>query len=1029
MALGCFAAESSNPKNAAEIESKAVEFAKRFAALAKPDSKLSKEYEAFCSAAAAMGPDALSAAAKCLSDSDPGLRAVGGDLLLASAKGATAQGNGGAPADTDALGKLAATYFCDPDPFLAAIAEWAVALRMGRENEAAFEKGSDPKIRAAKKWPGEDGKTAPDWFVAWSELRPETYVQNDHARQAVALGFHRSPGLMKPASAEAAARVTAMAAYYKASADPATAAEIDTAAATFRSTADKLKAALESRGDAVATHKAWLQLRAAQREFALTNPDLGFQKIVFATRRGDGGGGNITFGRWLSAPPGGDIYVKTGFSPADPAKPLIDNRLGPGHVRGLELWFDADRMVFAYGRQPEKTDDWEMASLYEMNVDGSSLRQLTGSKYNADQEPTYLPNGDIVFVSDRSGFGSQCAGELMQDNLILNLFRCDKDGKNIRAISNNKDFDRHPHIMDEGQILYLHWEYLDRHLWQTHTLWSARPDGTQNDALFKQHITTGPMSLREARQIPGTNKLVAIGCGHHNSDVGAVYRVEYAKGINDATAMEMVTPNASSTEGGYGDVSPVTEGAVKDNGGFYRFPYPLSEKSFLVSYTYGGLYGFGLYYIDVWGNKELIHRDPRTSVAFLSPVKARTKPQVIADTPEIKQDGERYAKVFMQDVYASMTGVERGTIKYLRLAQPMPWPAVKDEKKASGYNDLHYMSTTGWTPAFGMWGWGASRAVGIVPVEDDGSAYFMAPADHPVHFQALDKDFREVRRMRSYVTFFNGETRGCIGCHETKSIAPELTSVSGKPKLKALLREASRPVPPLWGDRELPDFEAHIQPIFDRNCTSCHGQKEPAAGMEFTSRKVDHYNQSYRTLFGLKPTEPTPTMKNGFLKYWYPDEPSPTTDEVGKAALTAMMKNEYEGQLVSIAGRSYGAEVTEPRQFGTAKSALFDSLLKHRDKGLLKMPQEDWLALATWVDLNAQYWGTYVDKDRYAAKADKAVRRVRVIFPSPWEAPPAGDFYWASDTEVRVRPLGTIPPPDKLKLQTSTNGECGIVPQ
>lgn len=314
--------------------------------------------------------------------------------------------------------------------------------------------------------------------------------------------------------------------------------------------------------------------------------------------------------------PGGDVYVKRGLAPSDPAEPLIKGRLGPGHVRGLDLWWDADRLVFSYlkQRQYDATKDAVSenselgrsgtAHLYEMSIDGGNLHQVTDAPYNSDVEPCYLADGDIVFVSDRSNYGSQCAGPLHQDKMILNLFRSSPDGSRIWPLSNNKDFDRYPHMMDSGQLLFLHWEYQERHLWQTHTLWTCRPDGSMADAVYKQHIDSGPMSLREARQIPGQSKLVAIACGHHNGEVGAVFLADYRPGVNNPGGMRSVTPHVSSTEGGYGRAKPVAEGGVLDGGGHYQFPYPLSEKSFLVSYSYKRPEeekgrNFCLYYIDV----------------------------------------------------------------------------------------------------------------------------------------------------------------------------------------------------------------------------------------------------------------------------------------------------------------------------------------------------------------------------------------------------------------------------------------------
>ena len=58
---------------------------------------------------------------------------------------------------------------------------------------------------------------------------------------------------------------------------------------------------------------------------------------------------------------------------------------------------------------------------------------------------------------------------------------------------------------------------------------------------------------------------------------------------------------------------------------------------------------------------------------------------------------------------------------------------------------------------------------GIVPVEEDGSAHFIVPADKNLFFQALDENFMEVQRMRTFVNLQPGESRSCIGCHESRT--------------------------------------------------------------------------------------------------------------------------------------------------------------------------------------------------------------------------------------------------------------------
>ena len=931
---------------------------------------------------------------------------------------------------TDRLGPRAGALLSHEDPFVRGLAEWALSIRLGSDYEGGEERAGGGRVPAAR--PGTD---APPWYRAWASIPPEDFLELDYVRQAAALGWHRTTEALLRSADVLVKRAEGLASSLP-TPPPAVRSALDAVRAARRKLTDFAGA---FPGDLTTQRRLWLELRRATRAVVMADPALDFGRILFATRRAALHGANITAGRWNQHPPGGDIFVKTGLNPQDPVRPLIDGRLGPGHVRGLDLWWDADRLVFAYARQPgaspapageaspEAEDpppggyfgfgtirgrlgEEENSALFEMKIDGSSLRRLTGLRYNVDQEPAYLPNGDIVFVSDRSNYGSQCAGALDQDNMILNLHRCDPDGRNVRALTHNKDFDRHPHVMDTGQILFLRWEYQERHLWQTHTLWTSFPDGRLADALYKQHLETGPMSLREARQVYGRRKLVAIACGHHSYDQGAVMLVDYSLGVNRSDGMRLVTPKVSPTEGGYGRVKTVEEGGVQDNGGHYMFPYPLSDRTFLACYSYKrperllGL-NFGLYLIDVWGHKELIHRDRFLSVAFPLPLRKTPRPPLLPDLPAAPS-GPSFALAHVANVHASLPGVKPGTVRYLRISQKVPWPCVRDESKPYGFNDLHYMPTTGWTPALGMWDWGPARVIGTVPVEADGSAFFKVPANQPVYFQALDKDFLEVRRMRSNVTFRAGESRGCVGCHESNSTTP--AAGLGAATLAAR-RPPSVPVPPPWGDREIPDYERHLQPVFERHCVRCHGETDPAGGLEFTSRKIHDYMQSYRTLFGLRATDPTPILE-GYWKHWHPDEPIPGDPGTAKEVLKRMITNQQPGQLVAIANFQGGPEVTPPLAFGSGTSRLTTTLLRddlHRRE--CRLPPDDWQTLVTWVDLNAQYWGTFVDKDphfrsRRTGKKTVPCRRVRVIFPDPWLMPPAGEWIWKDPETVILRP-------------------------
>lgn len=916
--------------------------------------------------------------------------------------------------DTGDVGLRAGRLLTHADPFVRGLAEWAIAIRLGLECEG----------RRALPWPSPE--TAP-WYRLWLDLRGDALLECDYVRQAAVLGWHRSAQSLVQSATHLLERARSMAAWARPCTTPARASRLDLALERATEAHRQLTGLAERRPDDLTLlRKQWLVMRRAVREVVFENPDLELDQILFATRCGPDNG-NITNGGVRDIfGPGGDIYVKRGLSPDSPAEPLIAGRLRSGHLRGLDLSWEADRVLFSYLKQPryDATRDAvsensehgrsETAHLYEMRIDGSGLEQLTDAEYNSDVEPCYLPNDDIVFVSDRSNYGSQCAGSLHQDKMILNLFRCAPDGRRVLPLSNNKDFDRYPHIMDSGQVLFLHWEYQERHLWQTHTLWTCRPDGSMTDAVYKQHIESGPMSLREARQIPGHNILVAVACGHHNGEVGAVFLADYGHGINNPQGMRMVTPGVSSTEGGYGRVKTVSEGGVEDRGGHYQFPYPLSNKTFLVAYSYRKPEetqgrDFALYAIDVWGNKELIHRERKLSVIHPMPLRPRPRPPVLAEAlvettsppgdsptePAPAVSPGRFATVYVADVEYDLPGVEPGTVKYLRISQHMPWPCVREEKKACGYNDLHATPSGAWTRVFGAWTWSPARVIGIVPVEEDGSAYFKVPADQPVYFHALDENYLEVRRMRSNVTFRNGESRGCLGCHESRHITPRADpDWTGR----ALHREPSVPEPPAWGHRDLPSYVRDIQPVFDRHCVRCHGQKEPAAGLEFTSRRLGGYNQSYRTLFGVGPEETIPISNGDAWKWRYPDKPVPPID---KAWYQRIEKNELPDQLVLLASRFGGAEVTQPYAFGSARSRLIRTLLDdpgHRKE--VDMARDEWIALVTWVDLNAPYFDRFSNKD--TTSGGNPAEWVEVRFPDPWITPPAGEWVWIDGKTVAL---------------------------
>ncbi|HUT37571.1 MAG TPA: hypothetical protein VNE39_29090 [Planctomycetota bacterium] len=817
---------------------------------------------------------------------------------------------------TDPLAEQAAQLVGHDDPFVAAIAEWAIAIKVGIEN-------SGQQIA----WPRPD---PPQWFKAWASLKPEFLLDADYARFAILWGIHNDGSKLLSSvgsilkRAEGAAR--------EAGPSPAIAKQLDAIRAIQAKLAERLKAAPDDLTD---HRKLWLEARRAARPIVLANPAVDFDRLVFVKRHPAHSHRNITGSQypWCHKP-GGDICVQTGLQPGAPVRGVLNGQLGPGHVRGLDLWWDADRVVFGYARQPKwppRLDalsgdnvfllrkEQEPTHIFEARLDGTGLRQVTNHAVWSDFEPTWCASGDIAFASDRSGRSSEC-GKFSADHTVINLYAVAPDGSGLRRLSDNKDIDRYPHSLDNGLIAYTRWDYQERHFFEIHSVWTVRPDGTMSDALFKQHLPA-PFGLRDTRSVPGGSKLIAIATGHHTFAYGPVVVVDPQKGINTPGAIQAITPGVRPEEGPAAGAPP-PEGGVPDRGGLYQTPWALSEKCFLASYSYaptpsgtaGGdnPNGFAIYLMDACGNKELLHRDLLLSCSFPIPLRKRPRPPVLAGA-EAQQP---HATCYVTNVYDG-AGLVPGSVKHLRILQRVGWPLDTQ------IGAMRWIPGNAYARQYGFWSWAPVRVIGTVPVETDGSACFRLPADAAVYFQALDDKYMELRRMRSHVTFQPGEVRGCRGCHESQAAAPAAARAP-----LALLREPDTPTPPPWGSARLLGYEWLVQPILDRHCVRCHDSKDPKGVVLTSTRAADGFLQSFHTIF-------------------------PDTTGKDKKAMP----------LVAVSNRFSGAGISQAREFGSHKSRLIRVLL---DDALhtkeVKLGEAEWLSLVTWVDANAPYYDRFFNR-------------------------------------------------------------------
>ena len=465
-----------------------------------------------------------------------------------------------------------------------------------------------------------------------------------------------------------------------------------------------------------------------------------------------------------------------------------------GGVRDPQVHYDGKRILFSYRKGG--TDPYH---LYEINTDGSGLRQLTDGPYD-DIEPAYLPDGGIVFCSSRCKRWVNC-----WLTHVAIIYRCDGDGKDIRPLSANIEHDNTPWVLPDGRILYMRWEYVDRSQVDYHHLWTMNPDGT-GQMVYYGNMHPGTLMI-DAKPIPGTNKVVSIFSPRHGRR-------------SHAGAVTIVSPEAGPDE--QASARQLHEGLE------FRDPYPLSEDCILVAHRQfiEVMNGKGetrrIYALPKeFGRKGYQCHEPR-------PIISRPRERVIPARVDLSKET---GCLILSDVTDGrrMDGVKPGEITELLVLETLPMP-------------IHYIG--GMSPITRGGSFTLERVVGTVPVEPDGSAYIELPALRSFFFVALDKNRNSVKRMQSILSVMPGEVTSCVGCHEPRTKTPPNP---GRQALQALARPPSA-IQKLEGIPEVYDFPRDIQPILDKHCVPCHGEEKRAGGVTLSGGRGPEFTHSYHTL-------------------------------------------------------------------------------------------------------------------------------------------------------------------------------------
>jgi len=463
------------------------------------------------------------------------------------------------------------------------------------------------------------------------------------------------------------------------------------------------------------------------------------------------------------------------LSPPQPDGVLKNlTNLDKGAVQGAELSYDGKKILFAM-RRDFATDGFH---IYEMNVDGTGLRQLTSGNCN-DVDPQYLPDGRIVFCSDRAGYR-----EYYHQERSRVLYVRDADGS-VHQVTFNPNSDFEPLVLPDGRIVYASYRFYGQDggpgavpedkrtgLGRIETvLRTILSDGTQ-DQLFYGSMRGGfystllPLPYANQYQTtayPRTKDMIGVGVSFTRvlPDGRLVCVTPSGLTVVDTscspTDCEMpVYPEIMNLAGGeevyihnFDDQNPI---------GRFTAPYPVGGDWVLVSHApwYDTrLNGYGIYLFNLKTRElRLVYDDPEMSDVDALPVVARPVPPVVPTYAEVEKEKTGY--VYCQSVFNSDLPFDRSRVAYVRVLEAVQMGLAINAN--GGFE---------------------TRILGTVPIARDGSFYVEVPADTPFHFELLDIDGNTLVHETDFNYVRGGERKGCAGCHEPKGTGvPERDAVA-----------------------------------------------------------------------------------------------------------------------------------------------------------------------------------------------------------------------------------------------------------
>lgn len=523
--------------------------------------------------------------------------------------------------------------------------------------------------------------------------------------------------------------------------------------------------------------------------------------------------------------PGGDLYIREKSSPSAPEINVTGSRTqGQGDVSDPEVSYDGSKILFSM-RQNAGVN-W---GVWEYDISRRTLTQIPCTVASGttppgdDVDPAYLPDGRIVFVSNRQEKSRQLMAQQgltpfayldeYERERTTTLHVMNGDGSNCRQISVNQSHDRNPTVLQSGEIMYSRWDHVGER--NQFSIFFTNPDGTNLFVFYGAHSPGN--SYLHPREMPDGKVISTLMPLSGTNEGGALMQIDIRN------FSENCEPGPGVASGCRGQSQPTAQpinfGMGISRYGRFSTPYPLWDGTnrALVAWTpscaavnesncptvVNPLTGereaeestpvYGIYMLNL-GDKTLrpvVTAPPGYAVLDPVAIQPRPVPNQISDkildstlsakTSQIGTTGVGVLNV--KSVYdtdsqgrmGSAVLVSGESIPMLggvpdiaRLKDPVRTNA--SERPARFIRITKAVPTQGGTSraAIGETEFEMQQILGYAEIEPDGSFKVEVPADVPIAITALDKDGRGFTPHTSWIQVRPGETRTCNGCHSPR---------------------------------------------------------------------------------------------------------------------------------------------------------------------------------------------------------------------------------------------------------------------